>query len=215
MFSDFFIINRIRKVCEIVTAVWFGYSRFGGYEYGWLVYIQCKHQCMWQCKAMEMRLEFDSCPSRSAIEAAVDHLQHCDLSMWKPMVDSEGNFGGSRQIGVGERCDSVWTLFVFGHLFPGSLKGGHFFVPWWETLLVLTSDIQRLRSQQGGLQALHPPKRESQVNSVNSIPFSGLPNSARKLRRWLPSTPASKPVDRALANSETVRISEAEAGWIY
>lgn len=216
----FFIINRIRKVCEIVTAVWFGYSRFGGYEYGWLVYVQCEHQCMWQCKAMEMRLEFDPCPSRSAIEAAVDHLQHCYLSMRKPMVDSEGNFGGSRQIGVGERCDSVWTQ-VFGVFSALSLSLVTCFQDVWkgvifsfrdgDFLLVLTSDIQGLRSQQG----VYPSRKESQVNSVNSIPFSGLPNSALFVRRWLPSTPASKPVDRALANSETVRISEAEAGWIY
>lgn len=212
----FFIINRIRKVCEIVTAAWFGYSRFGGYEYGWLVYVQCEHQCMWQCKAMEMRLEFDPCPSRSAIEAAVDHLQHCYLSMRKPMVDSEGNFGGSRQIGVGERCDSVWTQ-VFGVFSALSLSLVTCFQDVWKGVIFSYRDgklfwyshqISNGSDPKKGLQALHPPKRESQVNSVNSIPFSGLPkfcSEASQVITFNASIKACGPCPGELRNRENQR----------
>ncbi len=150
----------------------------GGYEYGWLVYIQFKHQCMWQCKAMETRLEFDPCPSRSAIEAAVDYLQYCYLSMRKPMVDSEGNFGGSRQIGFGERCDSVWTqvssiFFVFVTCFQAVWKGsfasrdGKLF--WYSryqsdcSFWMDISDISNSSSKKGSTS----PKRENQENSIH------------------------------------------------
>ena len=82
------------------------------------------------------------------------------------------------------------------HLFPGCLKGGHFFVPWWETLL--ESHIRYPRAQiptRGSTSSTSSKKRKpSKLSKLHSI-FGSSQILLGSVRRWLPSTPASKPVD--------------------